>query len=391
MTAASDVPVRLGIAGLGLAGAFMIRAAKRHPGIALVAGADPLERPRAAFAADFGVKTYDNFEALLADPACDAIYIATPHEMHADQAIAALNAGKHVLVEKPLALTADICTRVVETADRTDRHLIVGHTHGFDPTTHAIAGHVADGALGRLGMILTFNYTDFMYRPRRPEELDTARGGGILFNQVMHQIEIVRRIAGTPAVSVRAATGSLAPERPSEGHASVLLRFANGASATLVYSGYGHFDSDALHDWVSEGGGAKPRDAHATTHRMFRTNDIGEAARQRDLGYGGRDLPDTQPYQPHFGALIVTLEKGDIRTTPDGYAVHSKGEIQEVKLPKTDNGWAGQGEALDALIAAVRHGSPDIHDARWGRASVEIVEAILASSRDDREIGLKFQ
>src|ERR687894_721708 len=95
---------------------------------------------------------------------------------------------------------------------------------------------IAGGELGRLGMIATWNYTDFLYRPRRPEELDTARGGGILFNQVPHQIDTVRLLAGGRVRSVRANVQVLDPARPTEGGCVAWLEFETGAAASLVYS-----------------------------------------------------------------------------------------------------------------------------------------------------------
>ena len=79
---------------------------------------------------------------------------------------------------------------------------------------------VASGELGALGMIAAWNYTNFLYRPRRPEELDTAQGGGILFNQVPHQIDMVRTIVGRRLRSVRAQATKLDPARPTEGSAA---------------------------------------------------------------------------------------------------------------------------------------------------------------------------
>ena len=155
----------------------MIRAAASHPRITLCAAADPLARPREAFARDFGANVYADFRGLCEDRAVEAIYIATPHQFHARQAIEALAHGKHVIVEKPLALTLADCDGVIAAAARSQAHLIVGHTHGFDANVRTIRRIVRSGELGRLAMIMTFNYTDFLYRPRRPEELNTALGG----------------------------------------------------------------------------------------------------------------------------------------------------------------------------------------------------------------------
>ena len=175
---AAQPPLRLGIAGLGLAGAFMIRAATMHPRIALCAAMDPLPRPREAFARQFDAKVYSDFRNLCRDPSVEAIYISSPHRFHASQAVEAMEQGKHVLVEKPLALTLDECDEVVAAADRTGLHLIVGHTHAFDPNIREMHRIIQSGELGRLGMILAFNYNDFLLRPHRSDEFDSEKGGG---------------------------------------------------------------------------------------------------------------------------------------------------------------------------------------------------------------------
>jgi phthalate 4,5-cis-dihydrodiol dehydrogenase len=205
-THAAQLPIRLGIAGLGVAGSFMIRAAVAHPRIALSAGMDPLPRPREAFAQQFNAPVYSDFHGLCRDQSVEAIYIASPHRFHASQAVEAMEQGKHVLVEKPLALTLEECDEVVAATDRTDLHLIVGHTHAFDPNICEMQRIIESGELGRLGMILTFNYNDFLLRPHRSDEFDSERGGGIVFNQVAHQIEIVRLLGGRVR-SVRASVG----------------------------------------------------------------------------------------------------------------------------------------------------------------------------------------
>jgi phthalate 4,5-cis-dihydrodiol dehydrogenase len=388
--ATSEPPkLRLGIAGLGLAGAMMMRAAIVHPRITLAAACDPLPRPREAFARDTRGRVYATVEELCADPEVEAIYIASPHELHAEQAVTAMERGKHVLVEKPLALTLADCDRVIAAAERTGVQVIVGHTHGFDPNVRYVRRLVQGGELGRLGMILSFNYTDFLYRPRRPEELVTERGGGVTFNQVMHQVETVRAIGGRVR-SVRANVGVLDPGRPSEGNCAAFLEFESGAAATLVYSGYDFFDSDELHGWVAEGGNLKGAVSHGAARRRMRDASAAEPERQRDLGYGGRRLPVEQPHLPHFGFLLVTCEKGDIRFTPDGVAVYGLDGARDIRIERGE-GRPGHGDALDALWTAVRTGRRDDRDARWGKASVEVILAILRSARERREVVLEHQ
>jgi phthalate 4,5-cis-dihydrodiol dehydrogenase len=384
-SSAAAEPVRLGIAGLGLAGAFMIRAAAVHPRFVLAAAMDPQPAPRQAFARQFGACVHNDFRALCRDPDVEAIYIASPHRFHAEQAVAALEHGKHVLVEKPLALTMDECDAIVAAADRTGLNVIVGHTHAFDPNIREMHRIIASGELGRLGMILAFNYNDFLLRPHRADEFDDPARGGIAFNQVAHQIEIVRRLGGHVR-SVRAHMGALDAARRAPGHCTALLSLENDVAASITFSAYDFFDSDEFHHWIAEGGTDKPSGRHGSMRTAFhaRTNEI-EA--HQTLSFGGRDLPSHQPHLPHFGVVIATCERGDIRLSPDGLLIHGLDGTREVAVPR-GVGRPGQGDALDALWAALREGRRSIHDARWGRATVEVVLAILRSSASRTEVWL---
>jgi phthalate 4,5-cis-dihydrodiol dehydrogenase len=382
---AAPPPIRLGIAGLGLAGAFMIRAASVHPRIALRAAMDPLLRPREAFARQFDATVYTDFHDLCCDTSIEAIYIASPHRFHAAQAIEAMEHGKHVLVEKPLALTLEDCDAVVAAADRSGLTLIVGHTHAFDPNIREMHRIITSGELGPLGMILAFNYNDFLMRPHRVDEFDDEKGGGIVFNQIAHQIEIVRLLGGDVR-SVRANMGALDTARHAAGHCTAFLELENGAAASIAFSGYDFFDSDEFHDWIAEGGANKEPHRHGKTRAAFLTRTSDLQAHQ-NLGYGGRVLPSKQPHLPHFGIIVATCERGDLRFSPDGILIHGLDGTREVAVPR-GVGRPGQGDAIDALWAAVREGRPCMHDARWGRVTVEVILAILQSSKSRREVAL---
>jgi phthalate 4,5-cis-dihydrodiol dehydrogenase len=363
----------------------MIRAAMAHPRITLCAAMDPLAPPREAFAHRFGARVYDDFTSLCHDPDVEAIYIASPHRFHADQAIEALAHDKHVLVEKPLALTLADCDRVIAAADASGRQLIVGHTHAFDPNVREMRRIIEGGELGRLGMIMTFNYNDFLLRPHRADEFEETYGGGIVFNQVAHQIEIVRLLGGNVR-SVRAALGALDSVRSAPGHCTAFLELEGGAAATVTFSAYDFFDSDELHGWIAEGGARKEAGRQGKTREAYlaRNSDL-EA--HRGLGYGSRDLPLEQPFLPHFGFLVATCERGDLRLSPNGILVHGLHGTRESAVSR-GIGRPGQGDALDALWSAVREDRPSIHDARWGRATVEVILAIVESARTRHDVVL---
>jgi phthalate 4,5-cis-dihydrodiol dehydrogenase len=389
MTVSTTPPIRLGIAGLGMAGAVMVHAAARHPGFRIVAAADPQPAPRAAFARDFNAATHDDVRRLCDDPTVDAVYIATPHQFHAEHASLAAAAGKHIILEKPMALTLADCDAIIAAVEKAGVHLVVGHTHAFDPAIRAMRALIASGEMGRLGMIASWNYTNYLYRPRRPEELDTSKGGGILFNQVPHQVDTVRLLGGGGVRSVRAHAGGLDRARPTEGHAMAFLAFADGAAASLVYGGYDFFDSDELHGWISEHGGEKqPAHGAARTALAARTGD--EAAlRTARFAYGAADGAEP-PHQPHFGLTIATCTRGELRASADGVFVYGEEGRREIALPGGGR-FSGRGNVLDDLAAAIRTGCKPVHDGRWGKATLEVALAIQTSARDGREVMLAHQ
>ena len=388
-TAATDAaPIGLGIAGLGMAGAVMVQAVAAHGGYVLRAAADPHPAPRAAFARDFNASVYDNIAALCADPAVEVVYIATPHQFHRPHALLAAEHGKHIILEKPMALTLADCDAIIAAVEKADVQLIIGHTHAFDPPIRCMLAMIAGGSLGRLGMIHSFNYTNFLYRPRRPEELDTAQGGGILFNQVPHQIDVVRLLAGGLTRSVRAHTTVLDRTRPTEGGCAALLQFENGAAASLVYSGYDYFDSDEWHFGIGERGAPKRIDHGAARRALAQTADEARA-RTETFAYGS-STPGLPSHQPHFGITLATCERGELRASADGLILYDIRGATEWPIERC-TGVSGRGEVLEDMCAAVRGGIPPNHDGRWGKATLEVALAIQQSAREGREIALKHQ
>ena len=382
-------PLGLGVIGLGMAGAVMVRAAARHDGVVLIAAADPHAAPREAFARDFNARVYADARALCDDPAVDVVSIATPHQFHAEHAIMAAERGKHIILEKPMALTLADCDRIIAAVDKAKVHLVIGHTHAFDSAPREMRRLIASGELGRLGMLASWNYTNYLYRPRRPEELDTQKGGGILFNQVPHQIETVRLLGGGLVKSVRSQVGILDPARPTEANCAAFLEFADGVPATLVYGGYDFFDTDELHFWISERGSPK-QPAHGASRRALRARTGEEAGLRTKLaGYGSPDDGEP-PHQPHFGLTVATCAGGDLRASADGVFVYDETGQREIALPGGGK-YSGRHNVIDDLRAAIATGRTPVHDGRWGKATVEVALAIQQSARERREITLAHQ
>jgi phthalate 4,5-cis-dihydrodiol dehydrogenase len=393
MALAPEGRLRLGIAGLGRAFTLMLPTLTAHPRLRLVAAADPRAEARDRFARDFRARAYDSVEALCADPCVDAVYVATPHQHHAEHVIAAASRGKHVLVEKPMALSMDEASAMIEAADRAGVHLVVGHSHSFDAPIRRAREIITGGSLGRVRMITAMNFTDFLYRPRRPEELDTSRGGGVLFSQAAHQVDIVRLLGGGKAKSVRTATGAWDAARPTEGAYASLLTFEDGSYASLTYSGYGHFDADEFCDWVSEIGRPKDPGAYgAMRSALARVPGAqAESAAKNARNYGGAGYAQQgaeAPWHEHFGLVVASCERGDVRPTPKGVMVYGDEtrDFQPLDKPAVP-----RAEVIDELCDAVFEARAPLHDGRWGRASLEVCLAMLRSAREQREVALEHQ
>jgi phthalate 4,5-cis-dihydrodiol dehydrogenase len=388
LTDTSERKLRVGVAGLGRAFTVMLPTLTADPRIALVAAADPRAQARQLFAAQFSARAYESIEALCADPAVEIVYVATPHQYHAAHAVLAAEHGKHLLIEKPLALTLDECAAIIEAARRAGVRLVVGHSHSFDAPVRRLRALIDSGAFGAVRMIHAFNYTDYLYRPRRPEELDTAQGGGAVFNQAAHQVDIVRLVGGGRVTSVRAATGAWDPARPTEGAYAALLTFAHGAFASLAYSGYGRFDADEFDGWIGEFGQAKTPYPGAARPRFANAQD--EAAFKAARNYGGADYrPPAQPTaNQHFGTLIVSCERADLRALPTGVMIYQDGAARLDPLPPPR---VPRVEVVDELYRAVVHGNAPRHDGPWAMATLEVLLAILRSARDGRDVALQHQ
>ncbi len=377
--------IKLGVAGLGRAFTLMLPTLRAHPGVELVAATDPRTEARRRFEADFGARTHDSIEALCDDPNVQAVYIATPHELHAAHACAAAARGKHVLVEKPMAVTLAECRAMIEAAGRSGVRLVVGHSHSFDAPIRRSREIVASGALGAVRMVSALNYTDFLYRPRRPEELDTSKGGGVLFSQAAHQVDVVRLLCGGRVARVRASAGAWDPARPTEGAYGAHLVFDDGTFATLTYSGYAHFDSDEFCAGVGELGERKNADYGAARRALAAAANADESEVKNARNFGGAKatvLQEPVGHQ-HFGLVIVSCERGDIRPTPAGVFIYGDSEVRfeplaPPRVPRT--------EVIDEWLQGIETGRPAAHDGEWAMATLEVCLAMLASARENREV-----
>lgn len=192
------------------------------------------------FAADFGgIKAHASYEALLADPAVQVVYIGTPHDSHAELCIRAAQAGKHILCEKPLALSRAEAARAVAAAHEHKVFLMEAFMYRCHPQTAKLAELVRSGAVGELRLITAvfcFN------RPVNPalRLYNRALGGGGILDIGCYPVSLARLVAGAAQGLPFAdpveffGTGRIHPVAQVDEQAAATLKFPGGALAQLT-------------------------------------------------------------------------------------------------------------------------------------------------------------
>jgi phthalate 4,5-cis-dihydrodiol dehydrogenase len=386
--------VHLGIVGLGGGASDMIPVFAQHPHIVLSAAADIDRGQLEKFRSEFQGETYQSAQALCDNPHVDVVYIATPNQFHIEHALAALEKGKHVLVEKPMTLTLDDANVMIQAAERHGVQLMVNVKHSFDPHIRQIREIVQSGELGRLRMLHYWYFADWLYRPRTAEELNPSLGGGVTWRQGPHQFDILRTIGGGMVRSVRAMTGMWDESRPVVGCHAAFLEFEDGTAATAVYSGYDHFNSRELTFGVGEARPATEASVYAQGRKTLRQLASGEAetALKRGQRYGGASRAARAPRRSASwvlgGPLIVTFEHGDVRLTPSGLSIYGDEETRNIPIRTETDGRHG---IVDQLYEAVVNGRRPAADGSWGKATLEVLLAVFASAREHKEVFLAHQ
>jgi phthalate 4,5-cis-dihydrodiol dehydrogenase len=377
--------LRFGVVGLGRAASATVPAIARNPNTRVVAAADTNAATVASFQSQFPCQAYAAIEELCEDPDVDVVYIATPTHLHTQHVLAATAARKHVIVEKPLAISLDDADQMIAAVDKAGVQLIVGQSQSYEPPVRAMRELVRSNEVGALKMISGWYFNDWLYRPRLPAELDSRMGGGVVFRQGAHHFDVARLLGGGLVRSVRASAGVWDAQRPTEGSYSAFLEFENGAVANLVYNGYDHFHTVELTGQSEGGTRVDPAKLeHAAARRRLEQG--GDVALKGQGGFSAR--AETPPYPAYFGLTIVSCDRGDIRQTPDGLKVYGDRDIRDVQLPK---GVSGRDLMITELYEAVVNGTPALHTARWAKATLEISLAVLESSRTRQEVQLEYQ
>ncbi|MBN9306665.1 MAG: 1-carboxy-3-chloro-3,4-dihydroxycyclo hexa-1,5-diene dehydrogenase [Devosia sp. 67-54] len=228
----------IGIVGAGHFGAVHARAIAEIDGLELVAACREDADAAAGFTRQFGGVPYSDWRALLDDPRVDAVVIATPHHLHEEIAIGAARAGKHVLLEKPMAPTVAACAAINAAVATAGVKLMVGHVMHFALPCLKAKEVLDAGTIGRPLLGSSWMIKLWMESNRRPWHLQRASGGGMLMTAGIHALDRLVWLMGQPVTSVGALVGTLFHEQQADDSALIGLRFAGGGIGQVQSVGY---------------------------------------------------------------------------------------------------------------------------------------------------------
>src|SRR6266545_3690868 len=279
--AASERVLGVGVIGLGGASLAMIPKFVHNPNFRIAAAADIDAEIMQRFRKDFpDAESYDDAARLCASRNVELVYIATPNGVL----------------------------------------LGVNVKHSFEPRVLRLREMTRTGELGRLRMINSWRFNDWLFRPRTAEELTPEFGGGILWRQGAHHFDFIRTIAGGMVRSLRGSADVWDPNRGVPGCYGAYFDFEDGTLATAINSGYDHFDS---REFVQRGFSVDPTN-HAKARRELRTAPDAaweeRAAREERYGGGRTTSNEPRPAQPSLGwirgrPLTARFHKGDVRSS----------------------------------------------------------------------------
>lgn len=253
-----DKKLGIGIIGVGGIAQSHIQAITRIERARLVAVMDVDSSKVEAVSNSYNVKGYTNLEELLDDPEIDAVHVCTPHKYHGEQVVLSARAGKHVLVEKPMALTLEECDAMIEESEKAGKILMVGQVMRYFPANRTAKKLIADGAIGKVGHLIRRRLSYFNPSaggPYRHWYMDLDIGGiCVLYCFGPHEYDILHWYIDSPIKEVY-ARGSESTEIYSgqKDSYTAIMSHENGAISVLSQSVVCHFSAHDQYFIGSEG------------------------------------------------------------------------------------------------------------------------------------------
>lgn len=225
---------RLALVGCGRISGNHFDAISKVEGLEICGVCDPVEERARAAADRTGAQWYTSYEKLLAESGADIVTIATPSGLHPAQGVAAARAGKHVITEKPMAISLEGANSLIAECDRAGVQLFVVKQNRLNAPVQLIKRAIDKG---RFGKIYLANTTVRWSRPQEYYDQASWRGtraldGGAFMNQASHYVDLVQWLLG-PVESVVAKTATLARKIETEDTGVAVLKFASGGIGTI--------------------------------------------------------------------------------------------------------------------------------------------------------------
>ncbi len=335
-------PLGVSVLGSGLfAGATMVPALKAVPGTALrgIVSGQGLTARSLGSANGFAFSATDAGE-VWSDAATDAVFVLTRHHLHAGQVIAALEAGKHVFVEKPLCLTAAELTRIeAAVAAHPGRHVLVGFNRRFAPMAERLKAFVDTGE----PRLVTYR-ANAGYLPPEHWTQDPAQGGGRLLGEACHFLDFANWLQGEAPSSVYArAADDVGKYR--QDNLMIVLAYPSGGIATVIYAANGDKAAGKERVEVSSGGrlGVLEDYRQLTLHRDGRTDVVRDRLRA-DKGHGVEVRRFLDAVRAGGAPLIPFAElAGSTRTALAALESLTRGEPIDPARLSTDAGSSSDG------------------------------------------------
>lgn len=232
--------IKFAIVGTGIIATRHIDSINAIDGVELAAVCDINEEKAKQCSESCGVPYTLDYKELPSKFDFDAVILNLPHFLHCEATEFFLNAGKHVLVEKPMATTVEECERMIEASKRSGKKLGIAHIQRHFNSISAVKQIYDSGELGKLCMYNENRSTNYFYdeRPRWFLSKKTA-GGGIAMNFAAHSFDkLLSVMSGAKITSIDAQCGNLVNDYDIEGHAQIFAKFDNGVSAAITLFGY---------------------------------------------------------------------------------------------------------------------------------------------------------
>ena len=336
MTDGAGRPVRIGLAGLGAMGRNHLRILSSRPDVRVAAIADPVPDALAAAAAQSGAQPFAEPQAMIAEAELDGLVIAAPTTAHVPLALAAIDRGIAILVEKPLAATVEEGMRIVAAARERGIPVQVGHVERFNPAVLELGRLIGAGWLSSVYAIASRRAGPFPAR---------IRDVGVTVDLATHDVDILSWIAG---------------ERPSRVYAETAQRI-HADHEDLLF-GLLHFPSGAT--------------------GMLDVNWLTPAKRRQLVVVGEEGM-----FELDYLTQRLTFTRATDTTNPrliGGYAPTFEGESIDLPLASGEPLAA----ELDAFFTVVREGGRPVVNAEDGRWAVVVADALLRAARERRTIEL---